>query len=78
MKFPELTEILQQMAADHPTLLELSVIGQSYEDREIWLCTVTNTETGPHDEKPAMWIDANIHATELTGSAEPNSVDCHR
>jgi len=68
VKFPELTELLEGMARDHPTLLELSVIGKSYEDREIWLCTVTNTETGPHHEKPAMWIDANIHATELTGS----------
>ena len=68
VKFPELTEILERMAAAHPTLVALSSIGRSHEGRDIWLCTVTNTGTGPHDEKPAIWIDANIHATELTGS----------
>jgi murein tripeptide amidase MpaA len=68
VKFPELSEILQGLAAAHPQLLDLSVIGTSFEGRQIWLCTITNTATGPHDEKPAIWIDANIHATELTGS----------
>ncbi|HVM09471.1 MAG TPA: M14 family metallopeptidase [Acidimicrobiales bacterium] len=68
VKFPELTEILEALAAAYPDLMELSSIGKSYEDRDIWLCTITNTATGPHDEKPAIWIDANIHATELTGS----------
>jgi len=68
VKFPELTEILEAFAAQYPTLCELSTIGRSHEGREIWLCTITNTATGPADEKPAIWIDANIHATELTGS----------
>lgn len=68
VKFPELTEILEGLAAEYPQLLALSSIGKSFEDRDIWLCTITNTETGPADEKPAIWIDANIHATELTGS----------
>ena len=68
VKFPELTELLSALAAEYPALLELTAIGRSHEDREIWLCTVTNTATGPAAEKPAIWIDANIHATELTGS----------
>jgi murein tripeptide amidase MpaA len=68
LRFPELTELVQAMAAEHPDLLELSEVGRSFEGREIWLCTVTNRATGPHDEKPAIWVDANIHATELTGS----------
>jgi murein tripeptide amidase MpaA len=68
VKFPELTEILQGWASDKPDLLRLSSIGKSYEDRDIWLCTVTNHATGDHTERPAIWIDANIHATELTGS----------
>ncbi|MEA3076816.1 MAG: hypothetical protein QOF60_1724 [Actinomycetota bacterium] len=68
VKFPELTEILEAFAAEYPALLRLKSIGKSYEDRDIWLCTITNQETGPADEKPAIWIDANIHATELTGS----------
>jgi murein tripeptide amidase MpaA len=68
VKFPELTEILESLALRYPELLQLSSIGKSFEDRDIWLCTITNTATGAHDEKPAIWIDANIHATELTGS----------
>ena len=68
LRFRELTEVLQAMAGERPDLLELSEIGRSHVGREIWLCTVTNRATGPHDEKPAIWIDANIHATELTGS----------
>ena len=68
VKFPELESILQGLAAAYPSLLSLSSIGRSHEGRDIWLCTITNTETGPANEKPAIWIDANIHATELTGS----------
>ncbi|MBW3537769.1 MAG: hypothetical protein KY395_08435, partial [Actinobacteria bacterium] len=68
VKFPELSNLLGGFATEHPNLLELSSLGKSHEGRDIWLCTVTNTETGPHNEKPAIWIDANIHATELTGS----------
>ena len=29
---------------------------------------MTNRTTGPDTEKPAVWIDANIHATEITGT----------
>ena len=68
LRFPELTEVLHGLTAEHPDLLELSEVGRSSEDRPLWRCTVTNRATGPHSEKPAIWIDANIHATELTGS----------
>ena len=68
VKFPELTQILQEWTAEYPGLIELDSIGRSHEQRDIWLCTLTRRDTGPHHEKPAIWIDANIHATELTGS----------
>ncbi len=68
VRYPELTEILQGFAAEYPGLLELSSIGRSHEGREIWLCTVTSPARGTAADKPAIWIDANIHATELTGS----------
>ncbi len=67
VRFRELTEVLEGLAATRPDLLSLSEIGRSHEDRPIMLATITNNATGPHDEKPAMWIDANIHATEHTG-----------
>src|SRR4029453_8634093 len=47
----------------------LESIGKSFEGRDVWLATVTNLATGPAREKPALWIDGNIHATELAASA---------
>src|SRR4029450_7917926 len=44
-------------------------IGKSYEGRDIWLVTVTNTETGSHTDKPGLLIEANIHSMEWTGCA---------
>ena len=67
-RFAELTEWLRQIAAEHPTLVSLDVLGRSHEGREVWILTVTNTATGPHDEKPAIWLDGNIHASETTAS----------
>ena len=49
------------------SLVSLSSIGSSYEGRPLWLATITDPSTGPADEKPADWVDANIHATEVTG-----------
>ncbi|MGZ4691184.1 MAG: M14 family metallopeptidase [Acidimicrobiia bacterium] len=66
--YAELTDALQGLAAAHPDLVELSSIGQSHEGRDIWLATITNRATGPHDEKPALFVEANIHATEITAS----------
>ena len=68
LRYDELTAELQAMAAEHPDLLQVESIGRSHEGRDIWLATVTDRATGPHDAKPAHWVDANIHATEVTGS----------
>ncbi len=67
-RFDELTAELQRLAADHPDLVELSVLGSSHEGRELWLATVTDTATGLHEDKPAIWLDGNIHASEVTAS----------
>jgi murein tripeptide amidase MpaA len=67
-RYEELTTILQAWAQDRPELCRLESVGLSHEGRDIWLVTVTNFRCGPDTEKPAFWIDANIHATETTGS----------
>ena len=66
--YAELTERLAWLAEQHPDIMQLSALGKSHEGREIPLVILTNTATGPDTEKPAFWIDANIHATELTAS----------
>ena len=68
LRYDELTAELHALAAEHPDLLQVESIGRSHEGRDLWLATVTDRATGPHDAKPAHWVDANIHATELTGS----------
>jgi hypothetical protein len=67
-RFEELSAWLQEFADQFPDLVELSTIGESYEQRPLWLLTVTNRATGPADEKPALWLDGNIHASEVTAS----------
>jgi murein tripeptide amidase MpaA len=66
--YGELTEILQQFAESYPQLVTIEVIGQSYEGRDIRVATVTNSATGPAEEKPAIWFDGNIHAKELVSA----------
>ncbi|MGN6674461.1 MAG: M14 family metallopeptidase [Thermomicrobiales bacterium] len=68
-RYDDLTAILQQYAATYPALAALASIGKSYEGRDIWCLMITNTATGAHDTKPAQYIDANMHAGEVTGSA---------
>jgi len=59
---------LERLAADNPAIMSLGTLGRSHEGRDIPIVTVTNAATGPDIEKPALWIDANIHATEVTGT----------
>jgi hypothetical protein len=66
LRHDELTEALHDLASRHPDLVTVDSVGRSYEGRELWLVTVTDRATGPHHEKPAHWIDANIHAVEIT------------
>ena len=65
--YEELTNALRTLADAHPTLMTLESVGTSYEGRDIWLATITSQATGPHHEKPAVWVDANIHSVEHTG-----------
>jgi murein tripeptide amidase MpaA len=67
VRYDELTRLLQAWAEEYPALYAIESIGRSYEGRDIWLATVTNTETGPAVEKPAFLVEANIHAIEVTG-----------
>jgi murein tripeptide amidase MpaA len=68
-RYDALVEILRGLAAEHPQLLRLESIGRSYEGRDIWLVTVTNFETGEDRHKPALWVDGNIHASEVSPSS---------
>jgi hypothetical protein len=66
--YAELTETLEAWTSEFPSLFQLESIGRSYEGRDIWLCTVAHAGTGPADEKPAVFVHAQIHASEFTGT----------
>jgi hypothetical protein len=68
LRYDELTDWIHQLAAAHPQLVSVESYGRSHEGRDLWLVTVTDASTGAHDEKPAHWVDASIHAVELTGT----------
>jgi murein tripeptide amidase MpaA len=68
-RYGHLTDLLQRWVKENPDLLSIESIGKSYEGRDIWALTLTDQFTGAHDTKPAYFVDANIHAGEVTGVA---------
>jgi len=68
-RYAELTELLLAFASENPGLVAIESIGKSFEGRDIWVATVTNGKTGSAEDKPAFWVDGNIHATEVAASA---------
>src|SRR5919106_6056544 len=67
-RYKELTRILKEYAKEYPDLIRLESIGKSHEGRDVWLVTATNFKSGSDAEKPALWVDGNLHASEVTGS----------
>jgi len=63
-----ITEICKKIAAAYPDLVKLGTIGKSYQGREMWLLTITDFKTGKPEEKPAFYLDGNIHSNEIQGS----------
>lgn len=63
----EIGEICKRISEAYPKLAKFNSIGKSYEGRDIWLLTISNSEKGDPDKKPAMYIDGNIHGNEIQG-----------
>jgi len=68
LRHEPLTQLLFSYAESFPNLVSLRSIGKSHEGRDLWLLVLTNTATGADVDKPAFWVDGNIHAAELTAS----------
>jgi murein tripeptide amidase MpaA len=67
-RYADLSRLLHEYADEYPDLIRIQSIGKSHERREVWLVTATNTATGLDTEKPALWVDGNLHASELASS----------
>lgn len=68
-RYDELTQLLHAYQEEFAGFVKLDSIGKSYEGRDIWLITVTNFATGDGQDKPALWVDGNIHASEVSPSS---------
>lgn len=68
LKYDELTQFMKEIAEKYPSLCSMHSIGKTWEGRDIWCMEVTNKETGKALDKPALYIDGNTHAGEVTGS----------
>jgi murein tripeptide amidase MpaA len=68
LRYADLARALHELAERHPQLVRVESIGKSHEGRDIWVATATRFATGDDRDKPALWVDGNIHATELSGS----------
>lgn len=66
--YAEATALLKKLVANHSQRARLRSLGKSYGDREMWLLTITNFKSGDADDKPAFWIDGDIHANEIQGT----------
>ncbi|MBZ9777811.1 M14 family metallopeptidase [Psychroflexus sp. CAK8W] len=63
-----IVDLMKKINKAYPKLTRLESIGKSYEDRDIYMLTVSDFNTGNPDEKPAMYIDGNIHSNEIQGA----------
>ncbi len=68
-RYDELTKLLKAYAREYPRLFKIESIGKSHEGRDVWLITATNFKSGQDADKPAFWVDGNIHASEVAASA---------
>ena len=66
-RYDELMTWLHQVAAARPDVVSLRELGRSHEGRVIPLVVVARLKPGQTDtDRPAFWVDGNIHAAELT------------
>lgn len=66
--YAALTDALHRLAETYPDLMQLTSIGKSVEGRELWMVTINNPKTGSDRDKPAMYIDGNVHGNEVQAS----------
>jgi len=68
LNYQELTDFMKEIASRYSDLCEMYSIGKTWQGRDIWCLEVTNKKVGKAGEKPALYVDGNTHAGEVTGS----------
>ncbi len=60
-------DALKALNKAYPQLTTLETAGKSEEGRPIMVMTVNNPKTGAALDKPAMYVDGNMHGNEIQG-----------
>lgn len=68
LNYEELTAYLNSIAEAVPQLVRIFSLGNTMGGRSLWAAEVTNTNNGAASSKPAIWIDGNIHGSQLSAS----------
>jgi hypothetical protein len=63
--YSEVTQFLRDAVAAYPQYASLESIGKSWQGRDLWVLTITDSTTGPPGHKPAIWVDGGIDADEV-------------
>ena len=66
LRYADLEAQMRAWAEAFPQLVRLRSIGRSPEGRELWVLTVG---PDPDRARPSVFIDANMHASEVSGSS---------
>lgn len=66
LDYAELTAQVQAWARAFPQFVRVESIGRSAEGRDLWLLTIGKD---PDRARPGVWVDGNMHASELCGSS---------
>lgn len=63
--YDETEVLLKELVEAYPQMLTLDSLGKSELGRDMWLVTLNNPQTGADTDKPAMYIDGNVHGNEI-------------
>jgi murein tripeptide amidase MpaA len=73
----EMLTIMKDLERRYPKLAKVYVIGKSYLGKDLHLMEITNREIKPALDKPAIYIDGNMHTGEQTGAMLTLYMICH-
>ena len=63
--YAQSSQLIRDLATAYPDYTRLQSLGKSYDNREMWVLTVSDFSQGNEHNKPGFWIDGAIHANEI-------------